>query len=106
MLRAYSRLARDPAAYADDRSVERFDARRRSAVVAAALKDLRRAEREVLLLHAWAELSDTEIADALSLPLGTVKSRLSRARERFRNQLDISGKEQVDEHARPSGETA
>ena len=35
--------------------------------------------RQVLLLHYIGELSHTEIADVLKIPVGTVKSRLSRA---------------------------
>src|SRR4051794_15970671 len=45
-------------------------------------------ERDPLLLLAWAELSYEEIADALRLPLGTVRSRLSRGRARLRLELD------------------
>lgn len=48
--------------------------------VAAALAQLDPAQRDVLLLHAWGELSYEEIADALDIPVGTVRSRLSRAR--------------------------
>jgi RNA polymerase sigma-70 factor (ECF subfamily) len=57
---------------------------------------LRRDEREILLLTAWAELTDAEIATALDLPLGTVKSRLSRAREKLRNRLGEVGQEAVE----------
>jgi RNA polymerase sigma-70 factor (ECF subfamily) len=41
---------------------------------------LPRRQREVVLLHAWADLSYEQIAIALQLPVGTVRSRLSRAR--------------------------
>ena len=58
--------------------------------------ELRRDEREILLLTAWAELTDAEIADALGLPVGTVKSRLSRAREKLRNRLGEVGQEAVE----------
>jgi len=93
MLRALARVARDPAPDEDELSVERLDAQAARAGVGEALSDLRPVEREVLLLHAWAELSNSEIADALSLPLGTVKSHLSRGRDRVRNRLIGIGKD-------------
>ena len=48
--------------------------------IAAALQRLTPEQREVLLLHAWAELSHEEIAAALGIAPGTARSRLSRAR--------------------------
>jgi RNA polymerase sigma factor (sigma-70 family) len=56
--------------------------------LASALARLRRDELDVLLLFAWAELSYDEIAAALGVPVGTVRSRLSRARARLRAELD------------------
>jgi len=88
MLRAYARTGVDPV-WAEDEPAE--DARE----LAAALAELRHDEREILLLHAWAELTDTEIAAALGIPAGTVKSRLSRTREKLRNRLDPVGQERV-----------
>jgi len=41
-------------------------------------------EREALLLFAWENLSYDDIADALGVPVGTVRSRLNRARRRLR----------------------
>jgi RNA polymerase sigma-70 factor (ECF subfamily) len=55
--------------------------------VASALAKLDAAQRDVLLLHAWGQLSYEEIADALGIPVGTVRSKLSRARERLRAEL-------------------
>lgn len=46
--------------------------------------------REVLLLVGVEELSYQEVAAVLSIPIGTVMSRLSRARERLRTELDGS----------------
>ena len=59
------------------------------------LRDLERAlqrlpveHREVLLLVGVEELSYKEIAAVIGVPIGTVMSRLSRARERLRAELD------------------
>jgi RNA polymerase sigma-70 factor, ECF subfamily len=54
-----------------------------AAELAAALKALPRREREPLLMLAWADLSYEEIAVALAVPVGTVRSRISRARARL-----------------------
>jgi RNA polymerase sigma-70 factor, ECF subfamily len=95
MLRAYARTGVDPIFAEDDEAVARAEADARSQELAAALARLRADEREILLLHAWAELTDSEIATALGLPVGTVKSRLSRTRERLRNRLSEVGQEAV-----------
>jgi len=55
--------------------------------LAAALARLAPAERDVLLLIAWGELSYAEIAEALGIPVGTVRSRLNRARRKVREAL-------------------
>lgn len=52
--------------------------------------------REVLLLDAGPELNDEEIARALSIPVGTVKSRLARGRHRLRELLAAGGQEVSD----------
>lgn len=96
MLRAYARTGVDSVFAEDDEAVERTDADARAQELAAALAELRHDEREILLLHAWADLSDSEIAAALGLPVGTVKSRLSRVRDRLRNQLGAVGQEPVE----------
>lgn len=46
--------------------------------LADALTRLKAADRDVLLLVAWADLSYQEVADALGIPIGTVRSRLNR----------------------------
>lgn len=48
-------------------------------------------DREALLLYAWAELRYEEIAEALQIPLGTVQSRLHRARRKVRQALEADG---------------
>ncbi|HEX3748931.1 MAG TPA: RNA polymerase sigma factor [Streptosporangiaceae bacterium] len=81
-------LARAGAAWVPDedpaeRAVAAADAGVRWARVADAIGVLPEAERQVLLLFAWEELSYDEIAAALGVPVGTVRSRLSRARSRL-----------------------
>src|SRR5207253_1898095 len=51
-----------------------------AAELAAAVKALPRREREPLLLLAWGDLSYEDIARALDIPVGTVRSRISRSR--------------------------
>jgi RNA polymerase sigma-70 factor (ECF subfamily) len=55
-----------------------------------ALQRLPPEQREVLLLVAVEELTYREVATALGVPIGTVMSRLSRARERLRAELEGS----------------
>lgn len=62
----------------------RVDAQALGGQLQAGLDELRDGDREVLLLYAWEDLSYAEIAEALGIPIGTVRSRLSRARRRFR----------------------
>ena len=53
----------------------------------AAIQRLPADQREVLLLVALEEMSYGEAADSLGVPIGTVMSRLSRAREKLRAML-------------------
>jgi RNA polymerase sigma factor (sigma-70 family) len=55
--------------------------------LAAALAQLTRDQRDVLLLSVWAELSHEEIAAVLEVAPGTVRSRLWRARTALREHL-------------------
>jgi RNA polymerase sigma-70 factor (ECF subfamily) len=64
--------------------------------VARALAELAPAYRAAFLLRELHGLDYAEIATALSIDLGTVKSRLSRARARLRELL-----EEVDDDRRP-----
>jgi RNA polymerase sigma factor (sigma-70 family) len=69
--------------------------------VAAGLAALRPAEREVLALCVWSGLDYAEAASALGIPVGTVRSRLSRARGKLRALAADGGG-----LARPPGELA
>lgn len=68
-------------------SDERLSASLAAPRIAAALASLSGEQREVILLHAWAELTHDEIALALNVAPGTVRSRLSRARAALAEQL-------------------
>jgi len=69
-------------AYADstERIAEQLDAAVATSALAGALRKLSAADRECILLYAWAELSYEGIAAATKVPIGTVRSRLNRAR--------------------------
>lgn len=68
--------------------VGRIDDARRLAEVRRVLGRLRRHEREVLALCVWGGLDYAQAAEALGVPLGTVRSRLSRARARLREIVE------------------
>lgn len=82
-------LAEDPA----ERAVPAADAKARWAPIGEAIADLPEPERQVLLLFTWEELTYEEIADALGVPVGTVRSRLHRARSRLAYLLVGQGPE-------------
>jgi RNA polymerase sigma-70 factor (ECF subfamily) len=70
-----------------DRAAERVDAYRARGRLAKALASLSRRQRDVLLLFAVAQLEYDEIAVALDMPVGTVRSTLHRARAKVRTAL-------------------
>ncbi len=67
----------------EQRAGEAIDASRLLGVVSDAARRLPEPERDVLVLHAWEGLSYGEVAAALGVPVGTVRSRLARARRRL-----------------------
>jgi RNA polymerase sigma-70 factor (ECF subfamily) len=93
-LRAYARTGVDPVGDELADAEHRIDAAAAGPRLAAALASLSRADREVLLLFAWADLTYEEIATAVAIPVGTVRSRLWRARRRMREALTPPGREQ------------
>ncbi|POM25744.1 ECF RNA polymerase sigma factor SigE [Actinomadura rubteroloni] len=88
MHRAYARTGASPVteSYAE-RADERVDAAGVRRALAAALAALPARDRDVLLLVAWADLTYEQVAEALSIPVGTVRSRLHRARRDVRAAL-------------------
>lgn len=87
--RALARTGVDPVVEspADD-VVARVAAAGQRRTIAAALARLSAADRDTVLLVDWAELSYDQAAMALHVPVGTVRSRLSRARRKMRDALD------------------
>ncbi len=91
--RAFARTGVDPVSDpsmtddAADRIATRLDASFVSRQLARCLAGMSARQRDVLLLHAWGELSYIEIAAALQISLGTVRSRLSRAKAQLRDDL-------------------
>lgn len=75
-----------PACHAD-RVVEAVAAQSTHRQVAAALAELSPGDLDVLLLIAWEDLTYEQTAAALAIPVGTVRSRLNRARTRTRAAL-------------------
>jgi RNA polymerase sigma factor (sigma-70 family) len=67
---------------ADDVAGRLADERQMSRVLAL-VKRLPRRDQEVLALCAWSELTYQEAATVLDIPVGTVRSRLARARARL-----------------------
>ena len=97
-IHAMARLAAQrlpPVDLAEQVSTE-VDASGRWQRVAEAVTSLPEPERDALLLHVWEALSYEEVADALGVPVGTVRSRLNRARRRLRELAGVGGREPVD----------
>ena len=74
-----------------DELVDRMYDAARLAAVQRALGRLRRCEREVFFLCVWSGLDYAAAAEALGVPVGTVRSRLSRARDKLRKVVDTDG---------------
>jgi RNA polymerase sigma-70 factor (ECF subfamily) len=90
--RAVARLAaqRVPTSEFADRVSLDVDAAAMWPRVVEAVTALPEPERDALILHVWEGLSYEDVAGALGVPIGTVRSRLHRARERLRDLADCS----------------
>jgi RNA polymerase sigma factor (sigma-70 family) len=93
-----SAVARLPSWHSDpdfaDEIDERLDAESKMREILARVSRLPRKDQEVLALCAWMGLSYEDAARALDIPVGTVRSRLSRARTKLREPLGEVGHEQ------------
>ena len=95
VLRAHWRALRDNQVTAPENAcdpwdavVDRLDAAARTGALVGALRALPPAEREVLLLVAWEQLTPAQAAAVLGVPPGTARSRLHRARAALRIALE------------------
>lgn len=97
-LRAYARTGLDPWTVVDEAAAAaRVDARAHGSRLAGALLALRREDRELFLLCTLGELTYSAAAEALGLPLGTVATRMRRARETLAARLgDLADERRPD----------
>ena len=86
-LRAYSRIGVDRWIAYEDEADARVDGSSLDARLAGALAAMRPRERDALLLYALADLSYEEVALALDVPVGTVRTWLHRARATAQREL-------------------
>jgi RNA polymerase sigma-70 factor (ECF subfamily) len=59
----------------------------RVALLQRGLREIESRHRKILLLREFDEMSYQEISEVMEIPLGTVRSRISRARDRLREEL-------------------
>ncbi|MEU8176303.1 sigma-70 family RNA polymerase sigma factor [Microbispora hainanensis] len=97
-LRFYRALVRTGVDEITEPYADQVDARvsAQQAGLAQALAGLSPGDREVLLLVAWADMSYEDVARALDIPIGTVRSRLHRARAKTRKALTAAREEAFD----------
>ncbi|WP_433179353.1 RNA polymerase sigma factor [Actinoallomurus sp. CA-150999] len=88
LYRALQRTGVDPLPESMDNAVvARVAAQSHQRALAAALAGLKPRDRDTLLLLAWGGLTYEEVAEALDVPTGTVRSRIHRARKKTREAL-------------------
>lgn len=83
-----------------DQAGARIDAGRLTQRLDKALRRLSGADRDTLLLYAWGDLDYASIATAMQVPIGTVRSRLNRARRQLRRAAGIETIEQETDNGR------
>ena len=80
-----------PAQFPADDITDRVIADRLGPAILGILSQLSPADRELVLLVAWAELSYEQAAQALAIPVGMVRSRLHRVRAKVRRAVGAEG---------------
>ncbi|GAA1017028.1 DNA-directed RNA polymerase sigma-70 factor [Acrocarpospora pleiomorpha] len=87
-LKALARVPQEAVLHEEERSAERATAEAMRPALALALSRLSAPQRELLFLIAWADLSYEEAAEAMRVPVGTIRSRLHRIRAKLRDHLE------------------
>ncbi len=93
----------DPATLTEPNADEILMERERAELVWLALRQLSEEARQILILCDMQGFSYAEVAAILNLPEGTVKSRLHRARNAFKEVWKSLTREQIASHKRPKG---
>jgi RNA polymerase sigma factor (sigma-70 family) len=81
-----------------DELSDRIAAQRLRPVMLSVLAGLSPADRDLVLLVAWAELSYEQAAEALGIPVGTVRSRLHRIRAKVRRSIGLAAVGDIEEN--------
>jgi len=89
-LRRDEPVALDIEPIAPGRTDAELDRRRLGAAIAAGVASLGEGQRAVFVLREYHDLDYQQIAEILEIDLGTVKSRLARARAALRDHLDVA----------------
>lgn len=88
--RAWTRIPTQIPSDDVDRVEDRLDAQLQSEILQQGLDRLLPTDREALILFAVEQLTYAEIASVMDTPIGTVRSRISRARSHLRGHLEPS----------------
>jgi RNA polymerase sigma-70 factor (ECF subfamily) len=96
---ALPEFSQDPAMHAGDRPERALSEREELERVRAAMDRLDPAKRAILMLRAYEQLSYEQIAEHLGVPVGTVMSRLNRARSALTDEL---GRQDAVEREEPT----
>ncbi|TDW39689.1 RNA polymerase sigma-70 factor (ECF subfamily) [Curtobacterium sp. PhB42] len=94
--RAWLSVRPDPTALVTEHHHEALEAVLEVRQLGTALRRMPARDRDALLLYAWGDLDYEGVAQALDVPVGTVRSRLNRARRMLRAAAGRTPAEEVD----------
>ena len=91
--RLLERVRSEASVASHDTGLARYEAQEQMRALLVRLRGLPREQQDVVALCLWSGLSYDEAAEALSVPVGTVRSRLSRARAALAEREPPSGRD-------------